>query len=199
MIEVGMHGANHFSLKGDSLDDESGISIHGKKISATHETYTWEVVVSLAGRAVETSTVLREDGIDGVLRQVRLSLENMDVEEGVDTAEIRQYCERLQQDWENGRFRFSGREDAGPSEQDVADVLSEPEVRWKLIAHLKEQIDADPLAYANDAKIMACIDKVAADLKYAKAMDEVDHGNHHASHAPCPCYDCQVRRGERRP
>lgn len=42
--------------------------------------------------------------------------------------------------------------------------MSGPEPRWKLIQHLREQIERDPEAYANDAKLRAALRRARGDL-----------------------------------
>lgn len=76
-----------------------------------------------------------------------------------------------------------------------AESQAEPEVRWGLVNHIREQIKKDPLGYANDAKFVACLDKILADLRYDKAMDENDHA-HHQYEPECPCYTCTKERND---
>lgn len=39
-------------------------------------------------------------------------------------------------------------------------MLGEPTVRWDQIAHLRQQIERDPEAYANEAKLRVVVERV---------------------------------------
>jgi len=203
MIEVRMYRANSFTLRGERLGGhpESSISLFTRpgvslRDGSPRDTYVWEVEVNVKGGELRSVEVPRGHR-NTVLNALTGLLADLNVNEDVNRNEILEFCERLHKKWIHGESRTNP-----PMEDraDLAEALAEPEVRWKLIAHLKEQIDRDPEAYANDAKIMACLPKLVADLRYVRDMDEIDHGNHHNSgRDDCPCYDCKVRRGERRP
>ena len=214
MIEVKLIGSNFFTLVGQRLGShpDSTVSIHTvmgpseKDQEAEKETYEWEITLNVNARdgrpfPLYQDRLPRRGGAAAVVRKLELLLADFGVKEGFNKLEVMETCERLHKRWVRSEVGVATSSRIKSSnEEDLAAALSEPKVRWNLVAHLKEQIERDPVAYANDAKIRACLGKITADLNYAKAMDENDHGNHHnREQDDCPCYECQVRRGDRRP
>ena len=51
-----------------------------------------------------------------------------------------------------------------PEDTDSHPAVAHPTPRLDLVAHIREQIQADPAGYANDSKLMACLDRLIRDL-----------------------------------
>lgn len=53
--------------------------------------------------------------------------------------------------------------------------MSERAPRLDLVAHIREQIERDPEAYANSKKLGACVGKLLADVKAYPLSASVSH------------------------